>query len=124
MPTTPENVRPRHLSHKKTAHALLTDLLLLESDTNYTWLLWRTGQRTLMARTLRYFETQIPADQFVRLHRQYLVNVAFIYTLERPEPHRLVVRLQNGERIEVSRRRQAQVRSHLQRHLHLARFFE
>ena len=46
------------------------------SNENYSDLLLRTGERILTRRTLKAWEDLLPAAQFMRVHRQALVNLA------------------------------------------------
>jgi DNA-binding LytR/AlgR family response regulator len=83
----------------------LSELVYLESDANYTWLVWRNGERLLMPRTLSHFESRLSADQFVRLSRHYLVNMAHIARIERRSYTQLRVWLHTGKSLDVARRR-------------------
>ena len=61
----------------------ITDLIYMQSSANYTWLVWRNGDRVLMSRTLKHFEAQLPAGQFVRIHRHCTINTQHIACVER-----------------------------------------
>ena len=72
---------------------------------NYCWLYFRNGEKKLLAKPLRYIETQLP--DFVRVHRTVLLNPTYIrrlrqlpYTKGAGEVHLL-----SGEVFAVSRRR-------------------
>lgn len=77
----------------------------LTSEANYTWLHYRNGQKHLTARTLKFYETTFPS--FIRIHKNALVNPAFISRIEPPLTQNdlgLVV-LRSGEELTISRRR-------------------
>lgn len=96
----------------------IAELLYMQSDASYTWLIWRTGERLLMPRTLKYFEAFMPTGRFIRLHRQCAVNTDHIEQVEQIT-NQLVVRLTSGVRLPVSRRRTPVVRLQLQRYMSL-----
>lgn len=55
-----------------------SDIIKLESDSNYTFVYWTGGQRLLVSKTIGDFETLLcGADsQFMRVHHSYIVNLA------------------------------------------------
>ena len=85
------------------------DLVLLQSEANYTWLVWTNGQRLLMPRTLKYYEGKLPIGGFVRLHRNCAVNVHHIVEIRR-KVKVVEVQLSNGVCLTVARRRWTQVK--------------
>ena len=94
----------------------ITDLLYMQSEANYTWLVWRNGDRVLMPRTMKYFEAQLPTGQFVRIHRHYAINTQHINCVEWA-PNQLTVRLSNDECLAVARRKLASVRARLRHYI-------
>lgn len=48
------------------------------SNENYSDVLLRTGERLLTRRTMKIWEDLLPATQFLRVHRQAIVNVSAI----------------------------------------------
>jgi DNA-binding LytR/AlgR family response regulator len=95
----------------------LDDLIRMQADTNYTWLIWQNGERVLMPRTLKYYEERLPAEQFIRLHRHCIVNIKAIVRVERPRCKSMTVELNTGECIAVSRRRIAHIAQRLRQTL-------
>ena len=91
-------------------HRPLTELLYLQSEANYTWLVWADGKRILTARSLCFYVDRLPADAFVRLHRQYIVNLKTVAHLERGEAGGVAC-LTTGEQLPISRRQWRVVRS-------------
>ncbi|UFH57050.1 LytTR family DNA-binding domain-containing protein [Spirosoma sp. KNUC1025] len=88
------------------------DLVYLQALANYSWLNWVDGRRMLMPRTLKYYAPKLPAELFIRLHRNCVVNRQFVERLERTETGGLV-HLSTGEVLPVSRRRWSLVRRQL-----------
>lgn len=59
----------------------LTDLLFVEGYGNFVKCHLASGRILLTADTLKHLESQLPAAEFVRIHKSYLVNVAHIERL-------------------------------------------
>jgi len=56
----------------------LTEISAVLSNENYSDVLLRTGERLLTRRTMKTWEDLLPPAQFIRVHRQAIVNVAAI----------------------------------------------
>lgn len=91
----------------------LSELRYLQSEINYTWFVWADGERLLVPRSLSYFLPQLPASDFVRLHRQYVVNRRFMAGVASGVADERVAYLTTGEQFPVSRRRWVSVRAWL-----------
>lgn len=94
----------------------VVNLVYLQAVANYSWLNWVDGQRMLMPRTLKFYAPKLPAELFVRLHRNCMVNKSFVSRLERTEAGGLV-HLSTGEVLPISRRRWVTVRRQLMSNL-------
>jgi two-component system, LytTR family, response regulator len=68
-----------------------------------------TGKRYLMRVTLDALERDLDPAYFVRVHRSYIVRIDRIAAVRRQPNGNCVVRLSNGARIPVSRRRRQAV---------------
>ena len=80
---------------------LLKDLILLKGASNYTILIENKRQDLLMAHTLSHYEALLPSNDFLRLHRSFLVNKAHIICFNLTEA---TVLLSDGNEIKVARR--------------------
>ncbi|MES2388077.1 MAG: response regulator [Bacteroidota bacterium] len=56
----------------------------------------------LKSRTLQYFESVLNAEQFVRVHRSYIVNVQAIVRMEPYQKDGFLAVLKSGEKVPVS----------------------
>ncbi len=56
----------------------LADISAVLSSENYSDVLLRTGERLLTRRTMKTWEDILPSAQFLRVHRQAIVNLAAI----------------------------------------------
>ncbi len=88
------------------------DIIYFQADQKYTTVYHVQGEE-LIEESLKHLEDDL-APQFLRIHRKYLVNSAYIVGLERGDAvslhgAQLVVR-HTGEKLPVSRRRLAEVR--------------
>ena len=82
--STPATSGPDHLFvkvDKKITRVNLADLQYIEAYGNYIKL--HVGNEVLLvAQTLSGFQERLPAEQFVQVHKSYVVNVAHIQSLE------------------------------------------
>ncbi|MEO6039388.1 MAG: LytTR family DNA-binding domain-containing protein, partial [Saprospiraceae bacterium] len=83
----------------------LADLLRVEAMSNYARIVVREGKPILVSKTLKDLEESLPANIFLRVHKSHLVNLFHIKNLL-PEQR---LGLSNGDVVDVSRRRWAEV---------------
>ncbi len=88
------------------------DILLLESEGNYTRVYFGT-ERPLIARTLQALEERLPTSTFFRVSRKHIVNLHSIQNMEETISGGLELMLQGGFRAEMSRRRAADFRTRM-----------
>ena len=81
------------------------EIVRCEADRNYTWVHLGDDRRYMLSRTLKEFEEMLAPFGFVRLNRGDLVNRRRITHLEDGSAV-----LRDGSRIEVSRRRLAELK--------------
>lgn len=79
----------------------LNELLFCESDNGYTTFYCSDGKKYLASKTLKEFENQLSAANFIRPHQSYIVNLKFIDKYEKSG----VIYLKNGKKIPVSSRK-------------------
>lgn len=78
------------------------DIWYLKADDDYVSIYTPDG-RYLKSKTLQYFESSLPAREFVRVHRSYLVHVNQVSRIEPYEKDSHIAVLQCGDRVPVSR---------------------
>jgi len=77
------------------------DIDYFESDGDYVKL--HTAKSAfLKEKTMKYFEENLPSQQFVRIHRSYIVNVNKVSKIELYEKDSYRVHLKNGEILKAS----------------------
>ncbi len=58
--------------------------------------------RFLKEETMKYFQSHLPEEQFVRVHRSYLVNISKILRIELYEKQYQQLTLNNGDKLRIS----------------------
>ena len=78
----------------------VTDIDYIESDGDYVKI--HTGEKAyLKEKTMKFFEENLP-QQFIRIHRSYIVNVNEVAKIELYEKESYRVHLKNGEILKAS----------------------
>jgi two-component system response regulator AlgR len=108
----PSKPRRQHISAQLRGEIKLvpvTDILFFQADQKYVSVHHRGGE-VLIEEPLKQLEQEF-ADRFIRIHRNALVNKAYITGLTKTEEGHLRVTLRNTEQtLEVSRRHAPEVR--------------
>jgi len=82
---------------------ILKDIVLLESEGNYTRLYFGT-HRPLVLRSLNYLEDRLDPALFFRAGRRHILNLKFIESMDPAVNGGFQVRLHGGFEVEMSRR--------------------
>lgn len=77
------------------------EVLYIQACGDYTTLVTPTGEY-IKEQTMKYFDTHLPADNFVRIHRSTIVNVTQISRVELFGKETYQVLLKNGVKLRVS----------------------
>ena len=51
------------------------EILYLESDSNYTYVHYKNGNKELVSKTLKDFEQTLPESLFCRIHNSFIINL-------------------------------------------------
>jgi two-component system LytT family response regulator len=73
----------------------------LEAADDYVMVFTEQGKH-LKEKTMKYFEEHLPREQFIRIHRSYIVNITEIESLELYSKDSYLAVLKNGEKLKVS----------------------
>jgi two-component system LytT family response regulator len=91
-PAPPPTLRPDDVVYVKTGPGAarfvrVADILVINSDDNYSEAILTDGERLFVRQTLACWEQQLPATHFMRVHRRHIVNLANVqgYTHENDE---------------------------------------
>ena len=82
----------------------ISDIVRLESHSNYTHFYFREAKKLVASHTLGYYEALLPADKFCRIHHSHLVNVDFIERYTREGAGGTVI-MKDGSSLQVSQRK-------------------
>lgn len=77
------------------------DILYLEAQDDYV-MIHTSDSRHMKKQTMKYFEDRLDPNQFIRVHRSYIVNVTQINKLEPYSKDTYVVILKKGDKLNVS----------------------
>ena len=90
----------------------LRDIILLESEGNYTRVYFG-GEKCLIARSLASLEERLDSSAFFRVSRRHIVNLRAITAVDPSVAGGLDVQLQGGLKVEMSRRRSLEFRERM-----------
>jgi DNA-binding LytR/AlgR family response regulator len=79
----------------------IQDIQYIEANGDYVLIYTSTG-RFLKDKTMKYWETHLPPDQFVRIHRSFIINIEYLVKLELYEKELYQVQLKGGALLKVS----------------------
>lgn len=84
-------------------HVITTDKIhYLEAQDDYV-MIYTDKSKHLKNRTMKYFESHLNPNEFVRIHRSYLVRIPQISQLEQYGKESYVLILKTGEKLPVSK---------------------
>ena len=84
----------------------LENILYFESESNYTTIIRKEGKDLIVSKTLKHFENELLAHQFIRIHNSFLINSIHI---EKVVKHESYLVIKGGKKITISRRRMTSV---------------
>lgn len=86
------------------------DVRWIESDVNYSKIYFNDGKSLMVAYTLKIIEERVKSqNNFIRIHRSYLVNKAYIKSVS-SQNKEIYVRLTDDLELLVSRRKRRLVK--------------
>jgi two-component system, LytTR family, response regulator len=82
----------------------LNEILYCEGDGSYSFIHTLTNEKFLVSKYLKELEEDLPKDNFFRLHKKYIINVAYVELLKKNK-QQLTVVLKNEISLPVAFRR-------------------
>lgn len=92
------------------------DILMFESDVNYSQIWLQNGRKLTVAKTLKQISEIVKDAPFVRVNRQVMLNAFHVKCLG-DNTNKQTVELNNGVKITFSRRRAADAQNYIQKYL-------
>mgnify|MGYP006293131933 CR=1 FL=1 len=80
----------------------VNEIEYLEAQDDYV-MIYTRQDRYLKQQTMKYFENHLDGDQFIRVHRSYIVNVDAIERIEPYEKTNYILILRDSNKVPVSR---------------------
>jgi len=74
----------------------------IEAQDDYV-MLYTKDSKHLKKATMKYYETNLDPNKFIRIHRSYIVNVDVIEKIELLEKESYILLLKDGNKLKVSR---------------------
>lgn len=84
---------------------LVSRIIRCEADSNYTHFILSDNSRFTSSRTLKEYESVLNQNQFVRVHKSHIINVAYVKQISNDH----VIHMKDDSEIEISRRRLQEV---------------
>jgi two-component system LytT family response regulator len=78
------------------------DIIYLEAQDDYV-MIYTHQSKHLKQKTMKFFEAHLPAEDFVRIHRSYIVRLSEIAQMQLYEKDSYIVILKNGVKLPVSK---------------------
>lgn len=80
----------------------MRDIVRLESDSNYTMIFLKSGEKVLVSKPMKHFEDFLDEEMFIRIHNSHIVNIHFLKSYLRDES---AAELQDGTKLQIAKRR-------------------
>ena len=81
----------------------IKDIVRCEANDNYTNVYLVGGKKHLVSGTLKHYEEQLPAKDFVRIHHSHLINLTHIVSYLKEDGGYAV--MSDGSKVDISRRK-------------------
>lgn len=92
----------------------IDEIIRVEASGSYSKIQMDSGKSILVSKLIKEIETQLPLQQFCRVHKSHLINLNFVKSYVREDGGYIL--LSNTDRIPVARRRKDDFLSQLSRY--------
>lgn len=106
-----KNVTKNIYVDRKRSNISVSDIVMLEGLSNYTFVHLNNGEKILVSKTMKEFEEILLGNGFSRVHKSFLINLGYLASME--IKRELFVMLQTGQRVDISRRRKTSFKKEL-----------
>ena len=84
------------------------NIIMLESQSNYSVFHLKHGKKRIYAHTIRYFEEQLLDKKFIRVHSGFLINPVFVIEYNREDGKLMMA---NNLEANISRRKRKNLKN-------------
>ncbi|MEL6669889.1 MAG: LytTR family DNA-binding domain-containing protein, partial [Bacteroidota bacterium] len=91
----------------------IRDIVRFEAEDNYTHIYLKEGQRITASKTIKAYEDLLGPFNFYRVHKRHVINMNYMRKFVKGDGGYLI--MEDGMRIEVSRRRRPAFMEQLRR---------
>lgn len=81
----------------------MTDIIRLESDSNYTTIFLKNGEKVVASKPMKHFEDFLDEHLFVRIHNSHIINTQFLKSYSREDGG--MAELMDGSKLQIAKRR-------------------
>ncbi len=85
----------------------IKDIIRCEAENNYTNFYLANGNKIMVSKTIKTYETLLSEHEFLRVHQSHLVNLNYIQHFDKPDGGMLV--LSDNSTVPVSHQKKAQL---------------
>ncbi len=80
----------------------VSDIKYIQAEDDYV-MIYHSGGKALKQQTMKYYEKNLPAKEFIRIHRSYIVSIEHIVRIEPYGKDTYVAVLKEDQKLPVSR---------------------
>ncbi len=84
-------------------YILINNIVRLEADGSYCRIYMDTGETIVSSKNMHHFETVLPQNRFIKVHRSHIINLNCIDAILKTDGGS--IKLSNGHEIPISRRK-------------------
>ena len=81
----------------------VNDLVRLESDSNYTNIHLKNGEKVLVSKPMKHFEDFLDETDFIRIHNSHIINMNYLKGYVRDDGG--MAELMDGTKLQIAKRR-------------------
>jgi DNA-binding LytR/AlgR family response regulator len=96
------------LNHKTSKKVLISQVILLKGDVNYTIFHFDNGKTKVVAHSIKFFEEHLEMHGFLRVHRGFMINPNHVIEYN---PENEFLMMSNGHKAQISRRKKSVLRN-------------
>ena len=90
---------------KSPGFKLISSIVLVKSMKDYSQVVFNDDKKSIMRRSMKYWEKRLPVEKFLRIHKQTIINLDYIDKIEPLSSNRYQIKIiANPKEFVVSQR--------------------